>query len=117
MTVANSLLFQNFSTVQSEQQPQPNQLTAAATVAPSTFFTTISGTTAIATITPPLTNQHMLAIMPLTTNFAGFLSSGNIAVASITNSTTWGTRAALFIYDPRTAKYYPCGYPVTTTNT
>lgn len=117
MSVAESLAFQNFSTVQSEQQPKPVSITAAVTVAPSTFLTTITGTTAIGTITPPQLGAHMLAIMPLTTNFAGFLASGNIAVASITNSTTWGTRVALFVYDPRTAKYYPAGYPVLTTNT
>lgn len=114
---AESLLFQNFSTVQSEQQPKPNTVTAATTIAPSGFLTTITGTTAVATITPPQLGAHMLAIMPLTTNFAGFTAAGNIGVASITNSTTWGTRVALFVYDPRAAKYYPAGYPVLTTNT
>jgi hypothetical protein len=119
---APTLLFQNFSTAQSEQQPQPNSIVTAAVIAPSTFMTTLVGTTAIATITPPLPNQHMLAIMPLTTNFGGFLgttNSGadgrNIARASLTNSTTWGTRPSLFFYDPRTELYYPM-FGVSTTN-
>jgi hypothetical protein len=116
MTQAASLLFQNFSTVQSEQQPQPNTVTAAATIVPTNFLTAVSGTTAVVNITPPQLGAHMLAILPLTTNFSGFTAAGNIAVASITNSTTWGTRPQLFIYDPRTAKYYPI-YTVLTTNT
>jgi hypothetical protein len=115
MSQALSLLFQNFSTVQSEQQPQPNTVTAAATIAPVNFLTAVSGTTAVVNITPPQLGAHVLAVLPLTTNFGGFTAAGNIAVASITNSTTWGTRPALFVFDPRTAKYYPI-YSVLTTN-
>src|SRR6187399_2644515 len=107
MSVAQSLYFQNFSSVQGENQPQPNTVTAAATIAPSHGLTAITGTTAVVTITPPQQGYHMLALLPLTTNFSGFTAAGNIAVASITNSTTWGTRVSLFFYDPRTAKYYP----------
>lgn len=105
----------NLSTPQSEAQPKPVTIAAAATIAPSTLFTTITGTTAVTTITPPIEGQHLLAIMPLSTNFGGFSAAGNIAVASLTNSTTWGTRISLFMYDPRTAKYYPI-YGVTSTN-
>ena len=122
MTQAATLLYQNFLSAQSEQQPQPNSITAAAIIAPSTFFSTIVGTTAVGHITPPLPGQHMLAIMPTTTNFGGFeattdagVDGNNIAFASLTNSTVWGTRPSLFFYDPRTELYYPI-YSVLTTN-
>ena len=115
MAVSPDLLFQNLSTVHSVQQPTPTRFTAAATIAPTTFLSFVTGTTSITTITPPTPAAHTLAIVVLTTNFSGFASSGNIAAASITNSTTWGTRVSYFSYDPVTAKYYPL-YGVTLTN-
>jgi len=101
------LLFQNFSTAQSNQQPSPVTQASAATIAPVTLTTIVTGTTAIATITPPLTGQHILAIVASATNFAGFLTTGNILVASITNSILWANKPSLFLYNPATAKYYP----------
>ncbi len=104
----SDLLFQNFSTVQSAQQAsQPNTITAASTVAPTNFVTFIAGTTALTTITPPVTGAHMLCIIATTTNWSGATTSGNILVASVTNSVLWANRANLFVYVPATAKYYP----------
>ena len=103
----DDLNYQNLSTVQNNLQPGPVTFTAAATLAPKTFLSIISGTTALATITPPVTGAHMLAIVAATTNFAGFVTSGNILVASLTNSTVWNSRLNLFVYNPLTAKYYP----------
>lgn len=105
--MADDLYFQNISTVQSKQQPGPVTVTAAATITPTTFLTIVSGTTAIATITPPVTGTHMLAIVISVTNFSGFLTTGNILVASITNSTMWQNKVNLFVYNPLTAKYHP----------
>lgn len=96
----SDLLFQNLSTVQSNQQPKPVTMTAAATIAPSTFLTRLSGNTAVATITPPVTGCHMLAIIPGTTT--GFTSTGNI----VGGTTTVASRVYLFVYDPVAAKYY-----------
>ena len=115
MAASPDVNFQNLSTVQSGVQPLPARVTAAATIAPTGFLTFITGTTAVNTITPPIQGAHMLALIPATTNFGGFGSTGNIAVASLTNSTTWGTRASYFVWDPASAKYYPT-YGVTTTN-
>lgn len=103
----SDLNFQDISTVQSGLQPKPVTITAAATIAPTTFLTFIAGTTAIATITPPVTGAHMLAIVATSTNWAGAVTTGNILVASITNGTTWANRLNLFVYNPLTAKYYP----------
>jgi len=103
----SDLLHQNIATVQSKQQPAPVTLVAAATVAPTTFLTFITGTTAIATIVPPVTGQHMLCIVATLTNWAGALTTGNILVASITNGTTWQNKVNFFVFNPITAKYHP----------
>lgn len=105
--MADDLNFQNISTVQNSLQPGPVTITAAATIAPTTFLTFITGTTAVATITPPVTGCHMLAIAATLTNFGGFVTTGNIIVASITNSIIWTNKITLLVYNPITAKYYP----------
>ncbi len=92
--------FQNISTVQSRLQPSGIRLTAATTIAPTTFLTVLSGNTAIVTITPPVTGTHMLAIMPGTTT--GFTTTGNI----VGGETTVANKVYLFVYDPVYAKYY-----------
>lgn len=97
----SDLNFQNFSTVQSAQQPSPVTITAAATIAPKTFLTVLSGTTAVATITPPVTGCHMLAIVAGTTT-AAYTTTGNITGITTAGDTT---NPQLFIYNPLTGKY------------
>lgn len=99
--------FQNLSTVQSLLQQKPQTFTAAATIAPQTFLSFITGTTALATITPPVPGVHMLALVSTTSNWAGVVTTGNVIVASVTNSVNWLNRVSLFVYNPLTAKYYP----------
>lgn len=94
------LNFQDISTVQSKLQPTPKTLTAAATIAPTTFLTILSGTTAVATITPPVTGTHMIAIIAGTTT-AAFTTSGNIV--GLTTAST--TQPSLFIYNPISSTY------------
>ena len=101
------LTFQNFSTAQSNQQLAPVTIPAATTIAPQTLTTIVTGTTAIGQITPPLTGQHVLAIVASVTNFSGFVTTGNILVASVTNSVIWSNKVNLFLFNPATAKYYP----------
>lgn len=96
----SDLLAQNFSTVQSDKQPLPVTVTAAATITPTTFITVVSGNTAIATITPPVSGSHMLCIIPGTTT--GFTTGGNIAGGT----TTVASRAYLLVYEPIAASYY-----------
>lgn len=97
--------FQNFSTVQSSLQPKPVTVAAAATIAPTTFLTFVTGTTAVATITPPVTGSHVLALCFTATNPGAFVTTGNI----FNNSTTPATnsRITFLVFDPSTAKYYP----------
>jgi hypothetical protein len=87
-------LFQQFSTVQSSLQPTPPTVTAAATISPTTFITVLTGNTAVETINPPVTGQHMLCIVPGTTT--GFTTGGNI----VGGTTTVSGRAYLFVYNP-----------------
>ena len=92
--------FQDLSTVQSNQQASPKTITAAATITPTTFLTILSGTTAVATITPPVAGTHMIAIIAGTTT-AAYTTSGNI-VGATTASTT---QPSLFVYNPISGKY------------
>lgn len=96
------LNFQDLSTVQSALQPKPTRMPCAATIAPSTFLTFLAGTTAIATITPPVSGAHML-VMVFTTNQSGqWATTGNI----ISGTTTANLDVPqLLFYDPVTAKY------------
>jgi hypothetical protein len=111
----DDLNFQNISTVQSGLQPKPVNVTAAAAISPTTFLTIVTGTTGIATINPPVSGSHLLAIVTVTTNFSGFVTSGNILAASVTNSTVWDNKVSLFVFNPLTNKYHP-SYPVAGTN-
>ena len=81
----------------------PLTLASAATIAPSTFLTLLTGNTGIATITPPVPHAHMLALVFAGT--AGVLATGNIniAVAGVVG------QVMLLVYNPTTAKYYPVG--------
>ena len=111
----NDLEFQNISSVQNRTQPAPVTVAAAATIRPSTYLTIVTGTTAVATIDPPVSGQHSLIIVASVTNFSGFVTTGNILVASVTNSTVWNDRASLFVFNPVSQKYHP-QYPVSGTN-
>jgi len=81
----------------------PGSLVSAATIAPVSFLTVLSGNTAVATITPPVNHTHMLALVFAGT--AGVVATGNIAiaVASVVG------QAMLLIYNPTTGKYTPAG--------
>ena len=92
-------LFQNLSTAQSNLQPAPVTITAAATIAPQNFLTILSGNTAVSTIVPPVTGVHMLCITPGTTT--GFTTGGNV----VGGTTTTASRAVLLVYNPITGNY------------
>lgn len=94
--------FQDLSTVASRQQPLPVTIASAATVAPSTYLTFISGTVAIATITPPVSGAHQLQFIFTTTTPTAFTTTGNIkAVATPT------TNLPVFLtWNPIENKYY-----------
>lgn len=96
--------FQNLSTVQSNLQPKPVTIAASTTIAPTTFLTFITGTTAVNQITPPVTGTHMLALAFTATNPAAFGTTGNIFNSGVTPGTS--SRVTFLVYDPASAKYY-----------
>lgn len=81
----------------------PNTLASGTTVAPNNFLTVLTGNTAIATITPPVTHTHMLALLFAGT--AGVATGGNIATAK---ASVVG-EAMLLVYNPNTKQYVPVG--------
>ncbi len=99
----SDLNFQNMSTVQSNEQPMPVTLASSATIAPTTFMTTVTGTVPVTTITPPVTGQHMLALRFTTASPGVTGTTGNIGIAT----TTVVNKVLYMAYDPVAAKYYP----------
>jgi hypothetical protein len=94
--------FQNLSTVQSLLQPKPVTLASAATIAPTTFLTVVTGTVVIQTVTPPVTGTHMLCLVFTTTTPSTLSATGG----NINNITTPTSNVPVFlIYNPLTAKY------------
>lgn len=81
----------------------PGVLVSAATIAPTTFLTVLTGNTAVVTITPPVAHAHMLALQFAGT--AGVTAAGNIATAK---ASVVG-EVMLLVYNPTTAKYVPVG--------
>ncbi len=97
------LNFQDLSTVQNNLQPAPVTIASAATVAPTTFLSFISGTVAVATVTPPATGTHLLVFVFTTTTPVAFTTTGNIKyVATPTQNIPM-----FLVFNPLEAKYYP----------
>lgn len=98
----SDLLFQQLSTVQSEKQKLPPTIASAATIAPDTFMTFVTGTVQVATITPPVTGAHMLILIFTNASPGATVTTGNIknAVTPIQNL------AVFCFYDPVTALYW-----------
>jgi hypothetical protein len=102
-TVAADLSAQNFSPFQTNQQPLPVTIAAAATIAPSGWLTFISGTTNIATITAPLSGVATIALIFTNGSPGQLLTTGNISVGS---TTITQNVLNILTYDPITAKWY-----------
>ena len=73
--------FQEFSTVQSNQQQFPPTLASAAVIAPITKLTFLTGTTQLETITPPVTGYCEVTLCFTNAAPGAFLTSGNIKTA------------------------------------
>lgn len=100
--MADDLNFQQISTVQNSLQPKPVTLAAAATIAPTTFMTFVTGTTNVATITPPVTGSHFLCLVFTNATPGDILTTGN----AIGTTNVVQNIPVLLFYDPSTAKYY-----------
>jgi len=107
--MADDLNHQNLATVQSGLQPKPVTLASAATVAPTTFLTLVTGSVAIGTITPPVSGQHMLIMIHTNAAPATYLTTGNVLTAVVPTQNL----PSFFFYDPAQGKYYGCASNVT----
>lgn len=99
----SDLNFQDIMPVQSNQQQKPVTLASAATITPSTALTVVTGTTQVATITPPVTGFHILWFKFTNAAPGALLTSGNIETAY----TPIQNRPFALLYDPNIAKYMP----------
>lgn len=98
----SDLLVQNLSTAQSDKQQFPKTIASAATVAPTERFTHVSGTVALATITPP-TSGYCEVVFNFTNAAPGaFVTTGNIKTAY----TPIQNRPITLCYDPSESKWY-----------
>lgn len=103
MAVSGELYAQNFSTIQTKQQSLPPTIASAATIAPTTKLTFLTGTTQVATITPPVTGAYQEITLCFTNASPGaFLTSGNIQTAY----TPIQNRPIDLCYDPSSAKWW-----------
>ena len=98
----SDLLSQQLSTVQSDKQPLPATLASAATIAPTTKLTFITGTVQVATITPFVSGYHELTFIFTNGAPGALLTTGNIHSAY----TPIQNQAFTLYYDPSTAKYW-----------
>lgn len=102
MAVDKALSFQDLSTVAGPLNPKPPTLASAATVAPTTYLTFVSGTVAIATVTPPADGAHQLCFVFTTTTPTAFTTTGNIKAVATPSANI----PCFLIYNPNEAKYY-----------
>ena len=94
--------FQQLSTVQNASQQLPPTLASAATIAPTTKLTFVTGTVQVATITPPVTGYHELTFIFTSGAPGALLTTGNIHTAY----TPIQNQAFTLVYDPSTRKYW-----------
>lgn len=81
----------------------PTTLAAAATIAPVSGLTVLTGNVAITTITPPINGPHMLTLVFAGT--AGVATGGNI---SNTKASVAG-EAMMLVFNTATQKYVAIG--------
>lgn len=98
----SDLLFQQLSTVQSDHQLPAPTIAAAATIAPTTLITFLTGTTQVANITPPVSGSHMLILIFTNGAPGALLTTGNIKTATAPAQNI----PVLAIFDPTSNKYW-----------
>ena len=98
----SDLNHQDFACVQSDKQPKPKTLASAATIAPTTRLTFVTGTVQVATITPAVTGYHELVLIFTDANPGALLTSGNIKTAY----TPLQNKSFSLHYNPLDGKYW-----------
>lgn len=80
--------------------PQPPTVASAATIAPTTFVTIVSGVAAIVNVTPPIDGAHMLVLIP--TGAWTMTAAGNLLTVMAAAAVG---QPVILIYNPITKKY------------
>ena len=93
-------------TVHTAPMPKPVTLASATTIAPTTFCTFLTGTTAVVNITPFVSGAHLLMIVFTNAAPGGFTAAGNVQRAY----TALQNVPVLLYYDPLSNKYWVLGY-------
>lgn len=100
---ADTLNFQNFSSVGDKQTESPRTQASAATITPTGFLTFLTGTTQVANITPPIEGGHTLIALVFTdANPGAFLNSGNIE----STKDPAQNELILAVWDPISSQWY-----------
>lgn len=99
---SNDLNSAQLSTVQGAAAPKPPTIASAGTVAPTTYLSFISGTNAIATVTPPEDGAHQLCFIFTTTTPVAFTTTGNIKAVATPSSNV----PCFLVFNPNEGKYY-----------
>jgi hypothetical protein len=73
----SDLLSQNFGPAQSDKQPLPVTVASAATLAPTTALTFVTGTVQVANITPPTTGYCRVTLCFTDGSPGAFLTNGS----------------------------------------
>jgi energy-converting hydrogenase Eha subunit C len=97
---SQDLTSQQLSTVQNKAMLQPPTIASAATIAPTTFVTIVSGAAAIVNVTPPIDGAHMLVLIP--TGAFTMTAAGNLL--TVMAAATVG-QPVFLIFNPITGKY------------
>jgi hypothetical protein len=98
----SDLEHQNLATVQSNKQLPPATVASATTIAPTTRLSLVSGTIDVATVTPPVTGYHELALKFTDSSPGDLLTTGNVLVGT---TTIVQNSVVLLFYDNAAAKY------------
>lgn len=101
--MADQQNWQNLSDVQSGLQATPRTIASAATIAPTTKMTIVTGTVAVATVAPPMDGFHVLWLKFTNAAPAALVTTGNIETAY----TPIQNRPFAMLYDPISSKYAP----------
>ncbi len=102
MATSPDLLAGNFSTVLTGQDPLPVTIAAAATIAVVSRLTFVTGTTQVATITPPVSGYCEISLCFTNGSPGALLTTGNIKSAY----TPIQNRPFTLQYDPSSAKWW-----------
>lgn len=102
MSQSPDLLYANLVPTQGSQNLKPNTIASTTTIAPTSFITLVTGTIAIATITPPIQGQHQIVLIFTNASPGAFATTGNLTNTLAPTQNL----PVILLYEPNTAKYF-----------